>query len=261
MLLGLTHPTPAAPSRAPESEAALEDLAQLVLKDDQNLTIWRRDSEAMARAAQSLRALWRSQAPDVAVEHFTGDQRLALLSHINQGIAQLGLAQSMQMPSAPSLPSQIAIITNAEQLPASDVQMLQDMTRHLPGLRWRWVLLGLESAGGQNSTGVANMPPSEPLAAQLASPEAAAPDAPDSPVKPLLTPTEPARPVASAAPVVPAAAEEPVVPVAPAETVAIAEASSLASPTAIPQALTSSPSGQPAKSAELFTNLTCLISM
>jgi hypothetical protein len=101
----------------------LEDLGQVVLKDDQNLIIWSQDREAMARAAQSLQALWRSQAPAVAVEHFTGDQRLALLSHINQGIAQTGLAQAMQKPSTPSFPSQIAIITNAEQLPASDVQM------------------------------------------------------------------------------------------------------------------------------------------
>ena len=233
MLLGLTHPTPAAPSRAPESEAALEDLAQLVLKDDQNLTIWRRDSEAMARAAQSLRALWRSQAPDVAVEHFTGDQRLALLSHINQGIAQMGLAQSMQMPSAPSLPSQIAIITNAEQLPASDVQMLQDMTRHLPGLRWRWVLLGLESAGGQNSAAVASMPPSEPQPQCTADTVAVASVAAE---EPFLTPIEPAAPV---------------VPVVPVETVALAQAPSMASPTAMPQALTSPRSGQPAKRQRL----------
>ena len=233
MLLGLTHPTPAAPSRAPESEAALEDLAQLVLKDDQNLTIWRRDSEAMARAAQSLQALWRSLAPDVAVEHFTGDQRLALLSHINQGIAQLGLAQSMQMPSAPSLPSQIAIITNAEQLPASDVQMLQDMTRHLPGLRWRWVLLGLESAGGQNSAADASMPPSQPQPQCTADPVAVASVAPE---EPFLTPTEPAAPV---------------VPVVPVETVALAQAPSMPSPTTMPQALTSPRSGQPAKRQRL----------
>ena len=187
----------------------------------------------MARAAQSLQALWRSQAPDVAVEHFTGDQRLALLSHINQGIAQLGLAQSMQMPSAPSLPSQIAIITNAEQLPASDVQMLQDMTRHLPGLRWRWVLLGLESAGEQNSAAVASMPPSEPQPQCMADPKAVAPVAPEAP---FLTPTEPAVPV---------------VPVVPVETVALAQAPSMASPTAMPQALTSPRSGQPAKRQRL----------
>lgn len=162
MLSGPTHPTPSAPSRVPESEAALEDLGQAVLKDDQNLMFWSQGSEAMARAAQSLQTLWRSLAPDVAVAHFTGEQRLTLLSHINQGIAQLGLAQAMQMPSAPSLPSQIAIITHAEQLPASDVQMLQDMTRHLPGLRWRWVLLCVGNPGEPSSSAVASMTPTRP---------------------------------------------------------------------------------------------------
>ena len=233
MLPGPTHTNIAAPSRAPKSEAALEDLGQVVLKDDQNLIIWSQDREAMARAAQSLQALWRNQAPAVAVEHFTGDQRLALLSHINQGIAQLGLAQAMQTPSAPSLPSQIAIITHAEQLPASDVQMLQDMTRHLPGLRWRWVLISLEGHVGQNSAAVAGMPPSEPPPQWRAEPAPAARFAPVAPAEPLLTPTEPAAPVV------------------PTETMALAEAPPLASPTAMPQALTSPPSGQPAKRQRL----------
>ena len=236
MLPGPTHPTLAAPSRAPESEAALEDLGHVVLKDDQNMIIWSQDREAMARAAQSLQALWRSQAPAVAVEHFTGDQRLALLSHINQGIAQMGLAQAMQTPSASSLPNQIAIITNAEQLPASDVQMLQDMTRHLPGLRWRWVLLCLEGPSEQNSAAASSMPPSEPPPQWMAEP---VPAALVTPAEPMLTPTEPVDPVA------------PVAPVAPAETMALADAPALASPTAMPQAFTPTPSGQPAKRQRL----------
>jgi hypothetical protein len=60
------------------------------------------------------------------------------------------------------LPRQISIVTHAEQLSASDVQMLQDLTRHLPGLRWRWVLLGLDPSGGQNSAAIAGMNPCEP---------------------------------------------------------------------------------------------------
>ncbi len=116
----------------------------------------------MARAAQSLQALWLTGDPTVALEHFTGEQRLALLSHINQGIALQGLAQAMQAPLHPSLPTQIAIIANAEHLPAADVQMLQDLTRYLPGLPWRWVLLCQEQPGEQNSAAVASMKASEP---------------------------------------------------------------------------------------------------
>ncbi|WP_291915342.1 hypothetical protein [Limnohabitans sp.] len=206
----------------------------------------------MARAAQSLEALWRSQAPAVVVEHFTGDQRLALLSHINQGIAELGLTQAMQAPSSPGLPRQIAIVTHAEHLPASDVQMLQDLTRHLPGLCWRWVLLCLEQPGGQNSAALASMNPAQPHSQWTAEPAPVAPVAPVAtvapaePIEPFFEPVEPffppAEPAAPTEPVVPAAAVEPVVLAKPAETVALAEDPILAAPTAMPQAPTS-PSG------------------
>jgi hypothetical protein len=151
----------------------LEDLGQVVLKVDQNLIIWREDSESMLLAAHTLKSSWRTWAPAVAVEHFTGEQRLALFSHINQGIAQLGLAQAMQPPAPAPLPRQIAIVTHAEQLSASDVQILQDLNRHLPGLRWRWVLIGLNPSVGHNSSASPAAPPAssalaEPLA--LASP-------------------------------------------------------------------------------------------
>jgi hypothetical protein len=175
MLPGPSHPNPSAYSQPKESEAALEALGQVVLKDDQNLVIWRQDSEAMWRTAQALQNFWRTTAPAVALEQFTGQQRLDLLGHINQGIAQLGLAQAMQKPLPDSLPQQISIITNAEQLPAADVQMLQDLTQHLPGLRWRWVLLGLDPSAGQNSAAIPGMNPCEPGAQWMAVPGLAAP--------------------------------------------------------------------------------------
>ena len=162
MLLGPSHPNPPASFQPKEPESALEALGQVVLKDDQNLIIWRQDNEAILRAKHALQTLWRAEAPAVTVEHFTGQQRLALLSHINQGIAQLGLKQAMQTPSSASLPRQISIITNAEELSASDVQMLQDLTQHLPGLRWRWVLLGLNPSGEHNNAAIAGMNLSEP---------------------------------------------------------------------------------------------------
>ena len=162
MLLGPPHPNPPASSQPKVPESALEALGQVVLKDDQNLIIWRQDNEGILRAKHALQTLWRAEAPAVAVEHFTGQQRLALLSHINQGIAQLGLKQAMQTPSSASLPRQISIITNAEELSASDVQMLQDLTQHLPGLRWRWVLLGLNPSGEHNNAAIAGMNLSEP---------------------------------------------------------------------------------------------------
>ena len=181
----------------------------------------------MLHAAQSLQAFWRTRAPSVAIEHFSGDQRLALLSHINQGIAKLGLEQAMQKPLPPYLPKQIAIVIHAEQLPASDVQMLQDLTRHLPGLCWRWVLLRLETPNDQRSAAVDSIAPALPHAQWTAEPAPATPAAPLEPsappapfapgekVEPFL---EPVEPLASAEAVTPAQA------VVPAETESLAQA-------------------------------------
>lgn len=209
----------------PEPADALEGLGQVVLKDDQNLIIWSQDSVTLARAAQSLQDFWQGEAPAVVLEHFTGDQRLALLSHINQGIAELGLTLAMQMPSSASMPRQIALITNAQHLPASDVQMLQDLTRHLPGLRWRWVLLCHEQPGEQKSAALASMNPAQPHPQWMAEP----------------------APWEKPAPVAPEEDVEPVVMAKPAETAAIAEDTIEASPTTMPQGPTSPALNQPAK--------------
>ncbi|ALK88922.1 SPOR domain-containing protein [Limnohabitans sp. 63ED37-2] len=182
----------------------------------------------MLHAAQSLQAFWRTRAQSVAVEHFSGEQRLALLSHINQGIAKLGLEQAMQKPLPPYLPKQIAIVTHAEQLPDSDVQMLQDLTRHLPGLCWRWVLLRMETPDDQRSAAFDSIVPTQqPQAQWPAEPAPATPAeplehsaplaplasfAPGEKVEPFL---EPVEPLASAEPVTPAQA------VVPAETAAL----------------------------------------
>jgi len=167
--------------------AALEVLGQAVLTGDQNLIIWSHDRKALADASQSLHAVWRTGAPAVAVEHFTGDQRLAWLSHINQGIAQLGLAQAMQTPSSLLGPRQIALIQHAEHLSASDVQMLQDLTHHLPGLRWRWVLFCMERPGAPSSAAVASVTPSKPPPRWRSAPAPVAPTEPVAPV--VLAPT------------------------------------------------------------------------
>ena len=212
----------------------------------------------MLHAAQSLQAFWRTRAPSVAVEHFVGDQRLALLSHINQGIAKLGLEQAMQKPLPPYLPKQIAIVTHAEQLPASDVQMLQDLTRHLPGLCWRWVLLRMETPDDQSSAAVANITPTQPQAQWTSEPAPAAPAAP-------LEPSEPSEPSAPSAPFAPGEKVEPflepVEPLAsaeavtPAQAVVPAETESLAQTPIVsathqisplnPEAETSPPAGKP----------------
>jgi hypothetical protein len=52
--------------------------------------------------------------------------------------------------------------------------MLQDLTRHLPGLRWRWVLLGLDASGGHNSAASADMNTCEPNPHWMAEPLALA---------------------------------------------------------------------------------------
>lgn len=147
MHLGLSHPGPSEPIWPTEPAVSLEELDRIASKLDQNLIIWREDSEAIARAAQYLKAFWRSRHPDVAVKRFRGDQRLALLTHINQGIAEIGLNRALQTPSPPRSPSQMVLITHAEQLLSADVQMLQDLAVQLPGLRWRFVLLCIERSG------------------------------------------------------------------------------------------------------------------
>jgi len=213
-----TPPNPSAPSLLQEPAAVLEDLGEVVLNDDQNLIISSQDKEAMLHAAQSLQAFWRTRAASVAVEHFSGDQRLALLRHINQGIAQLGLEQAMQKPLPPYWPKQIAIITHAEELPASDVQMLQDLTRHLPGLCWRWIFLRMETDGHGRAV-VPSENASAPISGWMAEPAPSAPAAALEPlalgdkVEPFLDPGEPLVPVK---------------PLAPAEAVVPAETASLA---------------------------------
>ena len=248
-----TPQKPSAPSPLQEPAAVLEDLGEVVLNDDQNLIISSQDAEAMLHAAQSLQAFWRTRAPSVAVENFVGDQRLALLSHINQGIAKLGLEQAMQKPLPPYLPKQIAIVTHAEQLPASDVQMLQDLTRHLPGLCWRWVLLRMETPDDQRGAAFASITPiqqpqtqwtAEPApATPAASLEPSAPSAPFAPgekVEPFL---EPVEPLASAEAVTPAQA------VVPAETESLAQTPIVSATHQIsplnPEAETSPPAGKP----------------
>lgn len=246
-------PKPSAPSPMQEPAAVLEDLGEVVLNDDQNLIISSQDAEAMLHAAQSLQAFWRTRAPSVAVEHFVGDQRLALLSHINQGIAKLGLEQAMQKPLPPYLPKQIAIVIHAEQLPASDVQMLQDLTRHLTGLCWRWVLLRMETPDDQRGAAFASITPiqqpqtqwtAEPApATPAASLEPSAPSAPFAPgekVEPFL---EPVEPLASAEAVTPAQA------VVPAETESLAQTPIVSATHQVsplnPEAETSPPAGKP----------------
>ena len=184
MLPGPSHANPPASSQPREPASELEALGLAVLKDDQKLVIWRQDSEAMWRAAHALQSLWHTAAPAVAVEHFTGQQRLAWLGHINQSIAQLGLTQAMQTPSPASLPRQISIVTHAEHLSASDVYMLENLTRHLRGLRWRWVLIGLDPSGGQSSAAMASTPPSETTPRWMAELAPAAPTRPDHPAAP-----------------------------------------------------------------------------
>ena len=242
---GSTPPNPSAPSRLQERAAVLDDLGEVVLNDDQNLIISSQDHEAMMQAARSLQAFWRTRAPDVVVEQFTGDQRLALLSHINQGIAKLGLYQAMQKPHPPYYPKQIAIITHAELLPASDVHMLQDLTRHLPGLCWRWVLLRMDKPGGQDNAAHDNVNAVGPRAAWLAEPAPAAPATtaiPTAPVVPgeLVEPFfEPTAPLASVEVV---AHGEPSV---SAETAALAELPLLPTPLQTPQAVTKVAVGRP----------------
>ena len=245
-----TPQKPSAPSPLQEPAAVLEDLGEVVLNDDQNLIISSQDAEAMLHAAQSLQAFWRTRAPSVAVEHFVGDQRLALLSHINQGIAKLGLEQAMQKPLPPYLPKQIAIVIHAEQLPASDVQMLQDLTRHLPGLCWRWVLLRMETPDDQRGAAFTSITPiqqpqtqwtAEPApATPAASLEPSAPFAPGEKVEPFL---EPVEPLASAEAVTPAQA------VVPAETESLAQTPIVSATHQIsplnPEAETSPPAGKP----------------
>ena len=225
MITGPSLPSPPAPTRPPEPAAALEELGQVVLKNDQNLIIWSLDSVALALAAQTLQDIWRDVAPAVALEHFAGDQRLALLGHINQGIAELGLTLAMQMPSPTSVPRQIVLINNAEHLPASDVQMLQGLTLHLPGLRWRWVLLCHEAPQGEKSAALTRMNLAQPHPQWMAVPalwEKPAPVAPEENI-------------------------EPVVPAKPADSDALAEATILASSTAMPQGSASPAQSQAAK--------------
>ena len=186
------------PSRQQEASAELENLGQVVFKNDQHLIIWNMDQEAMPRVADAILAWCRQQAPSVAVHNFMGLERLALLGHINQGIRQVGLTQAMQTPTHPGWPQQVILIQHAEQLPASDVQILQDLTLHLPGLCWRWVLLCNKSPNEQHSASLASIPATKPDSIWTAAETAAAPVGPASRAEPFLDPNEPLQPTETA---------------------------------------------------------------
>lgn len=189
---------PSTPSHQQEASAELENLDQVVFKNDQHLIIWNMDQEAMPRVADAVLAWCRQQAPSVAFHNFLGLERLALLGHINQGIRQLGLTQAMQTPTHPGWPQQVIIIQHAEQLPASDVQMLQDLTRHLPGLCWRWVLLCNKSPNEQHSASLASIPASKPDSMWTAAESAAAPVELAAQTEPFWDPNEPVEPTETA---------------------------------------------------------------
>lgn len=149
-------PLPAANVQA----AAAEDLVKSMVKEGRHVVLWSSDRHLLWDCALSLQTCWLELLPHGGVAHFSGGQRLALLSHINQNIALVGVQPAMQTPSESSALMEICIVDHAELLSTSDLQLLLGLAQHLPGLGLRWVLL-CHDLPGQScaATAMLNTPP------------------------------------------------------------------------------------------------------
>lgn len=148
---GPSENTSSAPPWQAQQTAALEDLAKAVLHDHKHLMVWGHGQPSALQAGQALQAYWEAMALGITITHFSGHQPLTWLGHINQLVAQQGLNQVMQQPASPSTPGEIGFIDHADQLQAKDFMLLQDVTRHMPGLGLRWVLLFHEAPDSPGS--------------------------------------------------------------------------------------------------------------
>lgn len=125
----------------PEQANALAQLADAVLHGGVHLMISAQNASLAQHAGAALDAWWRALAPHVEVTHFSSQAPLAWIGHINHMVSRQGLAKAMQTPITQNSPQEVAVIHEAEQLQASDLDLLQNLVAQMPGLPVRWVLL------------------------------------------------------------------------------------------------------------------------
>lgn len=138
------------PSRQPglqaEQAAILAELAKAVLHNGQNLMIWETTAPQAASAGAALLAWWQALAPHVRISHFSGQHAEQWLGHINQDLAQRQLQAAAQAHPARLAADEICFLHDAEHLKADHLQLLQQLSRHIPGGSMRWVLLFKQAA-------------------------------------------------------------------------------------------------------------------
>lgn len=125
----------------PEQTTALAQLADAVLHGGVHLMISAQNASLAQHAGAALDAWWRALAPHVEVTHFSSQAPLAWIGHINHMVSRQGLAKAMQTPITQNSPQEVAVIHEADQLQASDLDLLQNLVAQMPGLPVRWVLL------------------------------------------------------------------------------------------------------------------------
>lgn len=121
--------------------ATLEELAKAVLHDGQNLMVWKSNTPHAASAGAALQAWWQALAPHVRIAHFSGQQPVAWLGHVNQDLAQRNLHQAIEQPDVHTAPDEICFIHDAENLTPENLHLLQQLSIHISGGALRWVLL------------------------------------------------------------------------------------------------------------------------
>lgn len=138
------------PSRQPvlqaEQAAILEELAKAVLHNGQNLMIWETTAPQATSAGAALLAWWQALAPHVRISHFSGQHAEQWLGHVNQDLAQRKLQTAAQAHPTRVATDEICFLHEAEHLKVDHLQLLQQLSLHIPGGSMRWVLLFKQAA-------------------------------------------------------------------------------------------------------------------
>ena len=211
------------PHNAAPSE--LMRFAQAVSTEGKSLMVVRSSSEELDTLSDHLQSLWRTHAPNVLIEHYSGRHSAGLLGLVNATLAERPLHLAMQAESPTDL-QKLCLVRDAECLTAPELLLLQRVIDGFPGWRIGLVLLFKTTLDtSEKLSAVLNAPsknlmiwqmhsPAAPAAAPRPSPKGKlwlagllglavlggvvltqrAPSAPNTPETPLLAQTTPARP-------------------------------------------------------------------
>lgn len=133
-----THDIDSLPHNTAPSE--LTRFAQAVTTEGKSLMVVRSSSEELDTLSDHLQSLWRTHAPSVLVEPYSGRHSAGLLGLVNATLAERPLHLAMQAESPKHL-QKLCLVRDAECLTAPELLLLQRVIDGFPGWRIGLVLL------------------------------------------------------------------------------------------------------------------------